>query len=114
MQFIDNAETNAEDKRLRRAWSALAKEMPRAAVVQTMTENRDMCSAIFQACHENLQQRDWEDDRRYAKAEEIRIWAKMSLNDIRRLAKRKKKSSKFLAEVIRFRDAGMASMKLAA
>ena len=75
--------------------------MTRAQVVQTMADHKSLDSPIYNACHQVLQSRDADDDRRYAKSEEISIWSKMSLRDIRRLGKRRKKSGKFLAEVIR-------------
>jgi hypothetical protein len=105
MQFYDDDDlTKKEEARVKKTWRQWCRESTRQQVVQAMSDNREIGNTIYEVCHQNLLSRDADDARRNAKSEEITIWAKMTLRNIRRLGKKRNKSGKFLAEVIRLRE----------
>lgn len=113
--FYEKVDLKPEEyNRVHDAWCELAKGMSREAILTTMEENRSIASPIFEACYKQLSVMEQVVGLRILKAEEVEAWSLMSLKGIRRLGKKRKKSGKFIAKVIKYRDENLEELKMAA
>lgn len=100
--FYDDEDLSLDEyRRVRAKWVAIAKEMTRAQVVQTMADNRSLDSPLYAACADDLRRRDLIDDKTWMKGEEMDAWTAMSPKDIRRLAKRRDKPDFWVRKVLK-------------